>query len=225
MQKKEKNHNPTGKNLFALYVCNNCKNADSSLVPKNMGGNIPFFIKCSCGSFKTFYGAFDTHPFTPAEVMTSIMVGETKFIDMIFNNEFKNYGDVLAPDGTMDRDTLPTIDIDFGPNGEIDPLLLKPKKEYKKRENPTSAKQVCPICGNEFIIKDVELFLEVTNEAWEMVRKGNPEAFSKQLESEIYRKNSPDNIKKEIEKKGYFTGFCQPCMSRLAWSLQLKMGI
>jgi len=221
----KKNYNSTGKKLFALYICNKCKNADSSLISPKMDCNIPFFIKCDCGSFKMFYGAYDTDPYTPAEVMTSIMCGEKKYLDMIFQGKFKDYGHLLEPDGTMDRDTLPTIDIDVGPDGELDPLVLKPKKEYEKRKNPTSAKQVCPICGNEFIVKDIELYLEIMNDAWESIKEAYPDGFTQQMNDEIYKRNHPDAIRKCIAEKGHFTGLCQPCMSLLSWSRLLGKGI
>lgn len=220
-----KNYNPTGKKLFVLYVCNNCGNADSTLVPPKMKQNIPFFIKCDCGKYKMYYGAYDTKPVLPSEVMTSIMVGEKKYLDMIKKNQFKNHTADLEPEGTMDRDNMPTIDIDVGPDGEVDPLFLEPKNKAKKRKNPTSAKQICPVCENEMIIKDIDLFCQINEEAWNIIKKGSPSSEEAMRKHEVYKRNSPEYIKKQLKEKGHFKAFCQPCMCKLGWSLQLKMGL
>ena len=220
----EKNYNPTGKQLFVIYICNNCGNTDSTLVPPKLKQNIPFFIKCDCGGYTMYYGAYDTAPYKPSQVMASVMLGEKKYLDMIKKHEFKEYTDKLKPDGTLDHDNLPTIDIDFGPDNKIDAMVLPPKNR-KKNKNPISAKQICPICENEFIIKDIELFCKINEEAWNIVKKLGPKTEEVMKKHEVYKKNSPEYIKKQLKEKGYFTGICQPCMSKMAWSQQLKLGL
>ncbi|MFW6172610.1 MAG: hypothetical protein ACOC5T_02595 [Elusimicrobiota bacterium] len=221
---KNKNYNTVGKPLFLVYTCTNCQQMDCSTIPKKTKHKIPFFIVCDCGGYKMFHSAWIVEPYTTAEVLVATFANDKKILKE-FNKDgkFINVSDKLDPEGTIDPAENPTIDIAPGPDGEIDPMILEPKK--KRDKPPTEAKQVCPICGNEFIIKDIDLYIERMNEAWEIVKKALPEAYAKQAESEIYKRNHPDKIRQHIKEKGYFTAFCQPCMSKLSWSKQLGTGV
>ena len=162
--------------------------------------------------------AWITEPYGTADVLTAWVSGDEKIINMLKpGGKFKEVTDKLNPDGTMDMSRMLHIEIDADPY--IDEKRLKRKKSHK----PVSAKQICPVCGNEFIIKDIELFIERMDEAWNIVKKvvSDPE----KMGSQIYKHNNVDAIKKHLKEKGYFTAFCQPCMSKMSWSKQLELGL
>lgn len=219
---KNQNHNPTGKEVFVIYQCQNCGRNDCSCVPPNTTVQIPFWIPCDkkCGGFLMYQRAWIVEPYKASEVLTAFVAGDKKIIkELRPGGKFKEVTDQLDPDGTMDFSRMLNIEIDADPFIDEKRLKSKPKKNRK----PISAKQVCPVCGNEFIIKDIELFLERLEEAWNILRKAipNPE----KLDNEIYKHNNIDVIKKCLKEKGYFTAFCQPCMSKISWSAQLGLGL
>lgn len=221
---KEKNYNPTGKEVFVLYECPNCGRNDCSCIPPKMTTRIPFWIQCDkkCGSFLMYQKAWIVEPHKAVDVLTAWVSGDTKIINELKpGGKFKEVTDKIDPDGIMDFSRMLHIDVDADPYIDEKRLMKKPKKNYK----PISAKQICPICDNEFIIKDIELFLERTEEAWNIVKKALPEAHKKQMEHEIYKRNNVELIKKHLKEKGYFTAWCQPCMSKLSWSKQLELGL
>lgn len=164
--------------------------------------------------------AWNVEPYKAADILSAWVTGDKKLIkELRPGGKFKEVTDQLNPDGTMDFSRMLNIEIDADPYIDEKRLMKKPKKNYK----PISAKQICPICGNEFIIKDIELFLERTEEAWNIVKKvvSDPE----KLEKEIYKRNNIDTIKKHLKEKGYITAWCQPCMSKMSWSKQLELGL
>jgi hypothetical protein len=217
---KEKNYNPTGKQLFVVYQCPKCGRNDASYIPPVMKQSIPFFIPCGCGGYVMYHGAWITDPVNANDVLTSFMVGENTFIkDLKPDGKFKNVTDQLDPDGTMDMSKMLNVDIDMA-GDKIDPLIVKSKKKGKI----TSAKQVCPVCGNEFIIKDIDLYLERLNEAWDIVIEHNP-GIKEKYKHEIYKRNNPEYIRKHVDENGFFTAFCQPCMNKISWSSYLGLGL
>lgn len=84
------------------------------------------------------------------------------------------------------------------------------------------AKQICPLCGNEFIIKDVELFMKKVNEAWEVIKRIF-EDLPEEQQKEIKERNSIINIKEHLEKQGYIKVPCLPCHTKMSWEIQLNM--
>lgn len=86
------------------------------------------------------------------------------------------------------------------------------------------AKQICPICGNELIIKDIDLFIQKLNESWE-VTKPIFEHLPEEQQKEIKEKNNITNIKEQLEKQGYIKMSCLPCHTKMAWEMQKKMGM
>lgn len=220
------NYNPLGKPVFVLYVCPNCGRNDCSCVPSVMKEKIPFFIECdrSCGGFLMYYQAWVTEPMTPQEVMSKYVVGDKDVIDRLKpGGGFLDVTDKLNPDGTMDFSKMLLIDVDMSPM--IDERRMKRRVPDKKRKL-VSAKQVCPLCGNEFIIKDIDLFLEKTEEAWNIVKKALPPGDVRmRLDNEVYKRNNPDAIRKVLKEKGFITAWCQPCMSKISWAKQLGMDI
>jgi len=168
-----------------------------------------------------YHKAWVTEPFKPAEVLIAWQMRDKKILKHLEpGGKFKDVTDKLEPDGTVDLKDSPTINVDFGPDGEVDPFVVPPENNNEIQ----SAKQVCPLCGNEFIIKDINLFFRITDEAWEIIKKAFPKDYEKRISQEVYKRNNPETIKKSIEEKGYFTAFCQPCMSKITWSKQLNLG-
>ena len=164
--------------------------------------------------------AWIVEPYKAVDILTAWVSGDEKIIkELKPGGKFKEVTDKLNPEGTMDHSQMLNIEVDADPYIDEKRLKKKPKKNYK----PISAKQICPVCGNEFIIKDIDLYLERMEEAWNVVKKALPDSYKRQMEDEIYKRNHPDNIKKHLKEKGYFTGFCQPCMSKMAWSKQLEL--
>jgi len=221
---KEINYNPTGKELFVLYECPSCHRNDCSCIPPKMNVKVPFFIPCDpkCGGYVMYQRAWIVEPYKAVDILTAWISGDKKIINELKpGGKFKEITDKLEPEGTMDSSRILNIEVDMEPLIDKKRLQKKPKKNYK----PTSAKQICPVCDNEFIIKDIDLFLERMEEAWNVIKKALPNAYKRQMEDEIYKHNHPDNIKKHLKEKGYFIGFCQPCMSKMAWSKQLELGL
>lgn len=219
---KGRNYKPTGKEVFVLYECPNCHRNDCCCIPPFMNVKIPYFIKCDCGAYVMYKRAWIVEPYKAADVLSAWVTGNKDIIkELKPGGKFKEVTDKLEPDGTMDTFKMLNIEIDAEPDIDEKRLKKKPKKNYK----PKSAKQICPVCENEFIIKDIDLYLERMEEAWNVVKKALPEAYKRQMEDEIYKRNHPDNIRKYIKEKGYFTGFCQPCMGKMSWSKQLELGL
>ncbi len=84
------------------------------------------------------------------------------------------------------------------------------------------ATQVCPMCGNEIRIKDIELFMQKMNEAWELIKPIYVD-LPLEMQQEIKEKNSIINIKECMDEKGHFRAVCQPCMNIMSWKLQLGL--
>lgn len=88
----------------------------------------------------------------------------------------------------------------------------------------TEAKMICPLCENEFIIKNIELFMEKLEESWQVI-KPIFEHLPKDQQDEIKKKNNIINIKEQLEKQGYIKAMCLPCHTKMSWATQLKLGI
>jgi len=84
------------------------------------------------------------------------------------------------------------------------------------------ARQICPLCGNEFIIKNVELYIQKINESWDVI-KPQFEHLPEDQQKEIKERNNIINIKEQLEKQGYIKAPCLPCHTKMAWEIQLKM--
>lgn len=83
------------------------------------------------------------------------------------------------------------------------------------------AKLICPHCGNESIVKDIGLFINMNEKAWELLElliKKLPE----DMRNEVAKKNNVHNLKKELEEKGHLRVFCSPCISYVQWKIELE---
>lgn len=76
-------------------------------------------------------------------------------------------------------------------------------------------KIVCPVCGNEFVVKDLELLVRRVEEAWNLVET-LVDVDDKTAE-DIRRKNNIVNVKKEMKEKGFVSMLCQPCYAIMSW--------
>ncbi len=84
----------------------------------------------------------------------------------------------------------------------------KEKEQVKKFEN---IKQICPMCNNEFIIKDFNLFMEKLRDSWALASsKFKFKELPKEQQEFIKKQNREEIIIKALEK-GFVKMVCQPC--------------
>jgi len=98
--KEGKNYNPSGKDIFAMYECPNCKRTDVSQIPKRLKQNLPFFIQCDCGGFVMYQRAWFVEPYTLSEIFMGWLTQDKEIIQAL-KNELKDATGALDPDGTM----------------------------------------------------------------------------------------------------------------------------
>lgn len=84
-------------------------------------------------------------------------------------------------------------------------------------EQMKNIKQICPVCNNEFIIKDFKLFMEKIRDSWAMASsKFKFEELPEEQKEMIREQNREENILSTISK-GYVKIVCQPCSALLFW--------
>lgn len=219
-----KNYNPTGKDVFVLYQCPTCKRTDNSCIPPIMKTQIPFFIECDCGGYVMYQKAWIVEPYTAGEVLAALVTGNTEITDNLKpDGKFKEVTDKLDPQGTLDMKK--TLHVDINIDDSID--YTKGKK-LKKNRKIRSAKMICCLCENEFIIKDIDLYMERINESWnvmENIIKKFPEAQREKIRNTVLEHNNMKNMKKQLKEKGHIRALCLPCCTKMSWSQQLKLGL
>lgn len=186
---KELNYNPTGKDVFVLYECPKCGRNDCSCIPPKMTVKIPFWIPCDkeCGGFLMYQRAWIVEPYKAVEILQAWVTGDKKIINELRpGGKFKEVTDQIKPDGTMDFSRMLNIEIDADPFIDEKRLKKKPKKNHK----PISGIKLCPLCENEFVIKDIELYMERLEEAWNVFKKV----------MNTFPKETHDKIEKQVKE-------------------------
>lgn len=123
--KKGKNYNSTGKELFVLYECPNCGRNDASMVPPFMNVNLPYFIQCGCGGYVMYQRAWITEPYRNNEVWMGWLTGDKKILTAL-KKELKEVTHILSPEGTMADANVMMQDPEF---------LKKIEAKMKEEEN------------------------------------------------------------------------------------------
>lgn len=80
---------------------------------------------------------------------------------------------------------------------------------------------VCIYCGQEFIMKNPQLFVEKMDEAARIISKVMGKDMY-EIAPEAYEMNNMPNIRRQLEEKGHIRMMCMACHAISSWSIQLR---